>query len=80
MAIEILAMRAAAESMALEQLTTNFAIPLILIIVLIIFLKGTALFKAARLNEKVWFWVLVIFNTAGILELVYLFIRRKKKI
>lgn len=46
--------------------------------VIVILLKGFALYKAARLQEKVWFWVLLVVNTAGILELVYLYMRRKK--
>ena len=35
--------------------------------------KGIAMWKAARLSHKGWFIALIIFNTAGILEIVYVF-------
>ena len=40
--------------------------------------KGLALWKAARRGEKVWFVVFLIVNTAGILEIIYLIIKRKQ--
>lgn len=40
--------------------------------------KGVALWKAARLSHKKWFLALLIINTLGILEIVYIyFIARK---
>jgi hypothetical protein len=40
--------------------------------------KGLALWRAARLNQPVWFVVLLVVNTAGLLEIVYLaFIARR---
>ena len=41
--------------------------------------KGAALWKAARLSDKWWFIVLVIINTVGILEILYIFIFSKRK-
>ncbi len=38
-----------------------------------IVLKGYALWHAARRSEKGWFIALLIINTLGILELIYLF-------
>ncbi len=35
-------------------------------------LKSWALWKAARNDQQYWFVTLVIFNTAGILPLIYL--------
>jgi hypothetical protein len=35
--------------------------------------KGLALWRAATRREKVWFIVFLIVNTAGILEIIYLF-------
>ncbi len=72
--------RMAVEAATVDAITTAIAIPLIIITILILFLKGTALYKAAQLKDKVWFWVLLIFNTAGILPLIYLYMKRKKKI
>lgn len=35
--------------------------------------KGVALWKAARLAHKKWFILLLIVNTLGILEIIYIF-------
>ncbi len=44
--------------------------------------KGMALWKAAHREEKIWFVVLLIVNTAGILDILYLYVfsREKKNI
>lgn len=44
--------------------------------------KGVALWKAARNSDKIWFVILLIFNTLAILEIIYIFIfgRRVKEI
>lgn len=41
--------------------------------------KGFALWRAAKNNSKRWFVALLIINTAGILEILYLFVFGKKK-
>lgn len=41
--------------------------------------KGWALWLAARRDEKIWFVVLLLINTAGILEIVYIFLVAKKR-
>ena len=40
--------------------------------------KGMALWHAARKGDKVWFVVLLVVNTAGILDILYLYIFSKK--
>lgn len=35
--------------------------------------KGLALWKSARNGSKVWFIILLILNTVGILDLIYYF-------
>jgi len=40
--------------------------------------KGIALWKSARAGSKVWFVVVLIVNTAGILEILYIYIFSKK--
>ncbi len=35
--------------------------------------KGLALWKAAQKRDKVWFVALLLINTAGILEMFYIF-------
>lgn len=40
--------------------------------------KGVALWKSARHRQKAWFVVLLIVNTAAILEILYLIFWQKK--
>jgi hypothetical protein len=40
--------------------------------------KGYALWIAAKRNQKIWFVVLLILNTVGILEIFYIFKIAKK--
>ena len=40
--------------------------------------KGLALWKSAKLGHKVWFVVMFLLNTLGILEIIYLIIYRNK--
>jgi len=42
--------------------------------------KGVALWKSARLNDKWWFIALLILNTLGLLEILYIFVFSKRKI
>jgi hypothetical protein len=44
----------------------------LVLIVALIALKGYALWHAAKRDERVWFVPILIFNTLGILELIYL--------
>jgi methionyl-tRNA synthetase len=58
-----------------------FQISPILIFIIIIWVlpwKAWALWRAARLGQKVWFVVLLVLNTMGILEIIYLFVISKK--
>ncbi len=40
--------------------------------------KGLALWKAARRGASIWFVVLLVVNTVGILEILYLYVFSKK--
>lgn len=40
--------------------------------------KGIALWKSARNKDKVWFIVLLLVNTLGILEIFYIFVFSKR--
>ena len=42
--------------------------------------KGMALWKAAGEKNKVWFVVLLLVNTVGILDILYLYVFSKKSI
>ncbi|KJR97378.1 MAG: hypothetical protein VR68_12680 [Peptococcaceae bacterium BRH_c4a] len=50
-----------------------------LIIAWSILWKAVALWHAARNNQLAWYIWLVIINTAGILEIIYLIFFRKRK-
>ena len=41
--------------------------------------KGLALWKSAQRREKWWFVVLLVVNTVGILEILYLYVFSKEK-
>jgi len=45
-----------------------------------IFWKGLALWKSAKNDQKYWFVALLLINTAGILELLYLFVFTSNKL
>ena len=54
---------------------------IILIVILVLFdsvMKLIALWKSARNNHLVWFICLAIFNTIGILPIVYLVLNKQK--
>jgi methionyl-tRNA synthetase len=56
----------------------NIFAPLLLAaIVWTLILKGFSLWHAARGNQKWWFFFLLIVNTLGILEIIYLIWFRK---
>ena len=72
----------------LEQIENNLlaiqaffeANPALLVAILIwsLFWKGFALWKAAQLSQKVWFVIILIANTFGILEIIYLYFVARK--
>jgi hypothetical protein len=51
----------------------------LLLIVWSLVWKGLALWKAAREGSKVWFVVLLVLNTDGILDILYLYVFSGKK-
>lgn len=42
------------------------------------FWKGWALWRAARLSQVVWYIALLVINTAGIFEIIYLIATNKR--
>ncbi|OGI71352.1 hypothetical protein A3B84_00615 [Candidatus Nomurabacteria bacterium RIFCSPHIGHO2_02_FULL_35_13] len=45
----------------------------------VLFWKGCSLWIAAKNHKKIWFLALLVLNTGGILEIVYIFFVAKKK-
>lgn len=67
----------------MTDLAAQVGIPLFALTLLIIWSaiwKLIALWKSARNNHIVWFIVLAIFNTAGILPILYIFFFSKTKL
>lgn len=61
----------------------DYMTPAYLIFIIIIVLwegvwKAFALWRAAKNDSKLWYILLILFNTAGILPIVYLFVISKK--
>lgn len=54
--------------------------PIIIIVVMVwsLIWKGLALWKSAELKQKHWFIAILILNTLGILEIIYLFLVARK--
>lgn len=68
--------------MTVDFLNANgptFAIVVIILIIWSLIWKGIALWKAARYGDKAWFIALLIINTAGILEIFYIYVFSKRE-
>ncbi|PIR58319.1 MAG: hypothetical protein COU70_01540 [Parcubacteria group bacterium CG10_big_fil_rev_8_21_14_0_10_35_15] len=63
----------------MEQFGFWFLPAILLISVWSVIWKGMALWKSAQAKQKAWFVVMLIVNTLGILEILYLFIFSKMK-
>ena len=50
-----------------------------ILVIWIMIWKGIALWKAAQNNSKSWFISLLVLNTVGILEIIYIFFFSDKK-
>jgi len=61
------------------SITTIGAVLLVPFIIWSLAWKGIALWKAARAGSKKWFVALLIINTLGILEILYIFVFSKKE-
>jgi hypothetical protein len=51
---------------------------LLILIIWSLIWKGLALWKAARKGSKVWFVILLLVNTVGILDILYLYVFSEK--
>lgn len=74
-----------------NEYISNWAVPLgilgialggvllMLAVVWSIYWKGRGLWRAAHLNSKLWFVALLLINTLGILDILYIYVLSKKK-
>lgn len=58
---------------------TTLNVILIVLLIWSLIWKGFALWRAAGRQDKVWFIVLMILNTIGLLEILYLFVFSKRE-
>ena len=65
------------EILTLFGLGAGFSLIVLVFVVWTVFWKGWALWIAARKGEVWWFLAILIVNTAGILEIIYLFAFKK---
>lgn len=61
-----------------EIFAQNLWLAIILIIWSLIW-KGIALWRASQRKEKLWFVLILIINTLGLLEILYIFVFSKKE-
>jgi len=62
-----------------QKLFAENQILFFIIIAWTLYWKGVALWKSARLGSQGWFIALLIINTIGILEILYIYVFSKKK-
>ncbi|MFZ2202655.1 MAG: DUF5652 family protein [Microgenomates group bacterium] len=66
----------------MDKLAAFFASPanqplIVILMVADLILRGIALYKSARQEQKIWFIALLIVNSVGILPLIYLLLEKK---
>jgi len=59
---------------SVQALIAQNPVLFVLIMAWVLYWKGMALWKAARKNHQAWFIVLLVLNTLGILEILYIYV------
>jgi len=62
-----------------SSMTDGFAILFAILTLWSLAWKGIALWKASRNNDMYWYIAMLVINTVGILEIIYIFFFDKKK-
>ena len=67
--------------MAIEQFLTSsyFVVLIVIISIWEMVWKGLGCWKAGNKKDKYWFIAIFVLNTAGILPIIYLYLKRKNK-
>ena len=65
--------------MGYSAIPASFAVLFTILVIWSIVWKGIALWKSAQNSDKWWFIAMLVINTVGILEIVYIFFFSKKK-
>ena len=56
-----------------------YIVGLVILIIWTIIWKGLALWKAAKNEDKVWYILMLVLNTSGILEILYYYFISKRQ-
>ncbi len=59
--------------------STEFSLGFFVLLIWSLVWKGLALWRASERKDKLWFVILLVLNTAGVVEIIYLIVTRKKK-
>lgn len=59
---------------SVQALIAQNPVLFVLILAWTLYWKGMALWRSARANHQTWFIVLLVVNTLGILEILYLYV------
>lgn len=62
----------------LQSLNSSWSLLFMAVLVWSLVWKGMALWRAARMESKNWFVALLVVNTVGILDILYLYVFSKK--
>ena len=62
----------------MDTLSTSQALLLMIALLWSLGWKGWALWRAARNSSKAWYIVLLVVNTLGLLEILYIFVFSKR--
>ncbi len=62
-----------------EGISTGLLIIIIIVALWSLVWKGLALWKSAQKGDKIWFVIMLVVNTLGILEIIYLLTHREPK-
>lgn len=65
--------------MGVSAMSPGFKLLFLVMAIWSLIWKGIALWKAARNTDKWWYIALLIINTVGILEILYIFVFSKRK-
>jgi len=65
--------------MGYSSMPTGIFTIFVLLAIWSIIWKGIALWKSARNGSKVWYIIMLLVNTVGILEIIYIFFVGKRK-
>ena len=64
-------------NMSLSKAVIVLAIGIVIVLIWSLVWKGIALWKSARKKQMIWFIVILVINTIGILEILYIFVFSK---